>query len=84
MSKIAPPRFILFVMLAFIGWGQRWRSTLWHPLKGMMAGFDAAALMFLLSSIPLLNNTPNQMRRHAKENDANRAILLATTVTVTT
>lgn len=82
MSKIAPPRFILFVAAFIVG--TTVAVTLWHPLKGIMAGFDAAALMFLLSSISLLNNTPNQMRRHSKENDANRAILLATTVTVTT
>ncbi|MES2120137.1 MAG: DUF1345 domain-containing protein [Pseudomonadota bacterium] len=82
MNKIAPPRFILFVAALIVG--TPLAVTLWHPLKGIMGGFDVAGLLFLVSSIPLLNNTPNQMRAHSKENDANRGVLLMVTVTVTT
>ena len=82
MNKIAPPRFILFVAALVVGTALA--VTLWHPLKGIMGGFDVAGLLFLVSSIPLLNDTPNQMRAHSKENDANRGVLLMITVTVTT
>ena len=81
-NRIAPPRFILFVVLLiaagigaglYIGW-----------LHGIMIGFDAAALVFLGACAPLLSDTEAEsMRRHAAENDANRLVLLVITVTVT-
>ena len=42
-----------------------------------MAGFDVAAFVFLGTCVPLLDDDPAQMRRHSKENDANRLTLLA-------
>lgn len=82
-NRIAPPKFILFVFLlvavsagacAYIDW-----------MRGIMIGFDVAALVFLLSCIHLLFDTSAAaMRRHAAENDANRAMLLGITVAVTT
>jgi len=82
MKKLAPTRFIIFalVLLAGLGVGL-WLMT---PLLGTMAAFDAAGLVFLASCVPLLNDTPQQMRKHSKENDANRVILLAITFAVTT
>ena len=81
-NRIAPPRFILFVVLliaAGIGAG-RYRN--W--LEGIMIGFDVAAFVFLVSCATLLfDTTAEAMRRHAAENDANRLGLLAITVTVT-
>ena len=82
MAKLAPARFVLFIILLIgcaIGF-----SWLWHPLKGIMAGFDVAGLVFLASCIPLLNDDARQMRKQSKENDANRALLLGISVTVTT
>src|ERR1700710_2785516 len=81
-NKVAPPRFILFVVLlvaASIGAGL---ATDWP--HGIMIGFDVAAFLFLVSSLPLLNDSAGEMRRHSAENDANRAGLLGLTVAVTT
>lgn len=80
--KLAPRRFVAFVLLLVIGVGLG--VWLWKPLHGIMAGFDVAALVFLLACAPLLNDDAGQMRRHAKENDANPAVLLGISVTVTT
>jgi len=74
-NRLAPPRFLLFAgvftlvaVLASLRLG--WRH-------GGLIGFDAGALIFLLSLVPLLNEcNSRQMRRHAVENDANRAVLL--------
>ena len=50
------------------------------PALGIMSGFDIAALIFLLSCLPLLA-TPGgaDIRNHASSNDANRAVLLGIT-----
>lgn len=82
MSKFAPARFVLFVVLLVAGIA----LFMWliSPLKGVMAGFDFAALVFLISCLPLLDDDIKEMRRHAKENDANRAGLLVISVAVTT
>src|SRR5512147_1195101 len=81
-NRIAPPKFILFVLLLIavsIGAGL---ATNW--LHGIMIGFDVAAFVFLLSCIHLLFDvTTAVMRRHAAENDANRAVLLVITGLVT-
>jgi uncharacterized membrane protein len=52
----------------------------WH--EGVMAGFDLAALSFLLSVPPLLDADAGTMRRHALENDANRGVMLLLTAIV--
>ena len=44
-----------------------------------MAGFDVAAAIFLVSLISLLRSDPDKMREISKQNDANRALLLAIT-----
>lgn len=81
-NRIAPPRFILFVVLlvAFSLAAGLWLD--W--LRGIMIGFDGAAFIFLLSSVPLLAGADAATaRRHAAENDANRAVLLGITGVVT-
>lgn len=75
--RIAPPRFLIFLGLALVGVAGG--NALWSWRIGTMAGFDAAALIFLLSTIPLLDNRPEEMRRAATDNEANRALLLAIT-----
>lgn len=81
-NRIAPAKFILFVMLLIavsVGAGL---SINW--LQGIMIGFDVAAFVFLLSCAPLLADTKAAtMRRHAAENDVNRAALLGLTIAVT-
>jgi uncharacterized membrane protein len=78
-NMIAPPRFILFMVLLVIGVPafhavfQRW------ALAGM-AAFDIAAALFLLSCISLLGTREaRDIRDHAVRNDANRHILLGIT-----
>jgi uncharacterized membrane protein len=82
-NRIAPPKFILFVVLlvavsAGVGaWTGDWP-------RGIMIGFDAAAFIFIALCLHLLTDTSAAvMRRHAAENDANRAWLLGTTGLVT-
>jgi len=75
--SVAPPRFILFVVLTIAG------SLIAVPklgwAAGAMAGFDVAALVFFVTIAPLLNDKPEEMRESAKRNDANRAGLLVVT-----
>lgn len=47
--------------------------------RALMIGFDAGAVVFLASLWPLLDDDSSDMRAHAKDNDANRAGLLAIT-----
>lgn len=49
----------------------------WH--EAVMAGFDVAALAFILSAWPLLEADPDSMRRRAADNDANRQLMLLLT-----
>lgn len=77
-NRLAPPRFLVF-LLALTAVGVFAIPRLGVPV-GILAAFDAAALLFLLLCLPLLKrHTPADMRRHAEENDANRAMLLAVT-----
>lgn len=76
--RLAPVRFLAFSAVLCVS------IPLLHSLLGwrhaLMAGFDAAAIIFLLSSWPLLQHAkPEQMRRSAERNDANRSLLLGIT-----
>jgi uncharacterized membrane protein len=78
-NTIAPPRFLAFLTLLIVG--APIGARLMHSWAlGAMAGFDAAALVFLLSLIPLLGTREAAaIRQHAAENDANRTFLLGLT-----
>ncbi|HEY1603975.1 MAG TPA: DUF1345 domain-containing protein [Allosphingosinicella sp.] len=77
-NRIAPPHFILFVALLIVGdFAGVSRLGLRH---GLMAGFDVAAAIFLLSLMPIfLRSDPVSMRSQTERNDANRILLLAIT-----
>ena len=84
-NRIAPARFIGFLVLLALGWcgarllcGDRdWRDA-------AALAFDFAAFLFLASLAPLLrDSTAGAMRRHATENDANRLVVLVTTSLLT-
>lgn len=81
-NKIAPARFIVFILLLIAGVpGAIWLLHDWA--LGILAGFDAAALVFLASCLPLLwIEDPNVIRAHANANDARRTMLLVITVVV--
>ncbi len=49
----------------------------WH--EAVMAGFDIAALSFLVSLRSLIDVDAAQMRRNAEQNDANREVMLLIT-----
>jgi uncharacterized membrane protein len=77
LSRIAPPRFLLFLALEVIATPIATALAGWHV--GVMAGFDLAALAFLIACWPLLDDKPDEMRELAKRNDANRLMLLIVT-----
>ena len=77
-KTIAPPRFIAFVVAAiaatFVAHGYfEWSKA------AMMIGFDVGAALFLILVGPMLfrDEDADAMRQHTRDNDANRAILLA-------
>ncbi|MEA3081898.1 MAG: hypothetical protein QOD54_1566 [Sphingomonadales bacterium] len=81
-NKIAPARFLLFmiILLAVTPAAALLIHNWW---LGMMAGFNVAAVVFLISCVSLLSTHEEaEIRRHAAENDANRVGLLAITGTV--
>lgn len=81
-NRIAPPRFILFAVVFVAVTGIAF--ILLRPASAFMAGFDAAAIVFLLAMAPMLRATGRDvMQRHAAENDANRIVLLGMATVVT-
>lgn len=76
---VAPPRFVLFatVLLGLTAVTLFMGMT---PQMAVLVGFDVAALVFLISALPLLNDDLDTMRTTAAANDANRVVLLAITV----
>lgn len=83
-NRLAPPRFVLFLVLlvaGFVGYRQFGGAKSLTDAAAM--GFDLAATIFLLSIIPLLRADDASMRRQAAKNDANRVLVLAITTIVT-
>ena len=77
-NMIAPLRFLLFLALLVAGIGLG--SAMLPRARAVMAGFDLAAGLFLLACIPLFSREAEHMRQAARDNDANRVILLVLTV----
>jgi len=77
-SRVAPPRFALFALLFGIGLAG---FVPWFGAeRGVMAAFDLAAAVFLVTVAALFRHgEADRMRRAARDNDANRAALLAIT-----
>lgn len=84
-KRIAPPRFVLFLVLlpiALFAYRAALQATDW--LDPLAMAFDFAAAVFLLSLIPLLRDSEAaDIRKHAAENDANRVALLIITTVLT-
>jgi uncharacterized membrane protein len=76
-KRIAPPRFVGFMLLLAAGIPALQPVLGWR--HGMMLAFDIAAALFLLSIWPLLSSKATDMRDQAERNDANRVLLLAIT-----
>lgn len=79
---IAPPRFLGFIATSLAGFAIAIQSAGWA--RAVLIGFDAGALLFLLSCIPLLGHETDDMRAASQRNDANRVMLLAITGIVCT
>jgi uncharacterized membrane protein len=78
-NMIAPPRFLTFLVALIVAFPLA-SHGLHRWALGAMASFDLAALLFLISCIPLLGTREARViREHAVANDANRRILLVIT-----
>lgn len=78
-NKIAPPRFLAFLAMLLIGFPVA-MNLLHRWALAAMSAFDVAAVLFLVSCIPLLGTKEARViREHAKANDANRVLLLVVT-----
>ena len=76
-NRIAPVRYLAFVALFAAGGviAGHWLAA----GQAVMAGFDLAALVFLVSLWPLFDDGARDIRARAQANDANRAVLLVVT-----
>ncbi|MEA3012155.1 MAG: hypothetical protein QOD42_700 [Sphingomonadales bacterium] len=90
-NRVAPAKFIAFLgMLVVAAPAAAWfmHRFAQDPLresaaKGLMLGFDLAALAFLAGCLHLLRvGDPATLREHAEANDANRPMLLVITAIV--
>lgn len=72
--RIAPWPFVLFGAVAIVSAAIAWPALGWA--HGIMSAFDLAALSFLLVMAPLFRYEARRMREVAKQNDANRSVLL--------
>jgi uncharacterized membrane protein len=76
--KVAPPRFIAFAIVFVVGLVAAIPPLGWS--RGAMAAFSAASLVFLILVATLLRKgEAAQIRRTARNNDANRVVLLVLT-----
>ncbi|MCH8616758.1 DUF1345 domain-containing protein [Sphingomonas sp. SM33] len=76
---VAPWRFLLFLLI--LGAATPLAvGRLHNNALGLMAGFDVAAVVFLLVCAPLIRSRdPDLVSEHARQNDANRPGLLLLT-----
>jgi uncharacterized membrane protein len=77
-NRIAPPHFLLFIVLLVGAYAIG--MTLLPRAQAVMVAFDLAALVFLLLCIPLFRREAEDMRQKARDNDANRVMLLGLSV----
>ena len=80
-KSIAPWRFLMFFALLGASIAIAVGPMGWS--KGVLAGFDVAALAFLASCIPTFGYDAKKMREVAEENDANRVVLLGLSFLIT-
>jgi len=84
-NRIAPRRYLLFLAVlvcGYIAYRSAWPTT--RPSEGAAMAFDAAAIVFLGSLLPLLRDSrPETIRAHAERNNANRPLILVVTTLLT-
>lgn len=79
LHRFAPPRFLIFA-LVFLIVSVALVLLLEDRRLALLIGFDAAALIFLTSVLPVLDESTSEMRQRAAKNDANRVVMLGITV----
>lgn len=81
---LGPPRFIAFLVALPLFYAVHAAIFPDHSWRDAFAvSFDLAALVFLISVAPLLNdNDPDAIRAHALANDANRELVLIGTAII--
>ena len=78
-NRLVPARFVAF-MLVLVAATPAAAWKIGDVPLGIMIGFNAAALLFLMSCVPLLRvDDARTMRDHAARDDANRTVLLVIT-----
>lgn len=84
-NRIAPRRFLLFLAVligGFLAYRAAWPGGKWTDAAAM--AFDAGAVVFLVSLVPLLSDSSaDVIRAHAAQNDANRPLILIVTSLLT-
>lgn len=75
LNHLAPWRFVVFFALLTVASAIALQWEDWS--KSVLIGFDIAAVTFLASCIPLLRYDHATLGAVAKDNDANRGMLLA-------
>lgn len=78
---LAPWPFLIFGFIALTGSALACPSV--GTARGVMLAFDAAAIAFLISCVPLFRHGAPEMRQSAQRNDANRGFLLLIAAVVT-
>lgn len=74
LNSVAPWRFMLFFALLSVGCAIAVPAAGWS--KGLLLGFDPAAIGFLASCLPSFRYDAKRMRQVAVRSDANRVTLL--------
>ena len=75
INRIAPWRFLLFFAILIAAWIVAIGAGAVLS-RGLLIGFDVAAIAFLASYAPKFRFDAKRIRQEAAHNDANRAILL--------
>lgn len=73
-NRIAPWRFLLFFAVLAAGWVLAIPPMGWS--QGLLAGFDVAAFLFIVTHASTFNYNAKRLREVAKGNDGNRLVLL--------
>lgn len=79
--RVAPARFVGFLAASCVC--SLAIGVVTEPLMAWILGFDLGAAAFLVSLLPLMSGARgDEIRRHARDNDANRKLVLLITVLV--
>jgi uncharacterized membrane protein len=78
---VAPARFVMFVLVSLLCAFAL--CLVLEPMLAWILGFDLGAASFLISLAPVLHGADSdEIRRHARDNDANRKTVVAITLLV--